>query len=64
MVVLMQPAAWKQINGDATRTTWEALKTTLPEVASLLHKGRKIILIPYDSWKARVRHEQFKKGDT
>lgn len=64
MVVLMQPAAWKQINGDAIRTTWKALKTTLPKVASLLHRGREVVLIPYDDWKIRVRQEQLKKGGT
>ena len=58
MVVLMQPAAWEQINGDAERTTWEAIRTRLPKIASLLHKGREVVLVTYQEWKTRVRDEQ------
>ena len=58
MVVLMRPTAWKQINGDAERTTWNEIAKALPTVASVLHDGREIVLIEYGEWKARVRHEQ------
>jgi len=58
MVVLMQPAAWKQIDGDTERTTWAAIKKTLLPVASVLHKGREVILVSYEVWKARVLYRQ------
>lgn len=60
MVVLMQPAAWKQINGDAKPMTWAAITAQAPTVASVLHQGRKIVLIEYSEWKARVQQEQQK----
>ena len=60
MVVLMEPAAWKQINGDAKRMTWAEIRASAPTVASVLHEGYEIILIAYEEWKIRVRREQQK----
>lgn len=59
MVVLMQPVAWEQINGDAERTTWEVVRAKLPKIASLLHKGREVVLVTYEEWKTRIQNEQF-----
>jgi len=58
MVVLMQPAAFQQINGDAIPTTWAAIKASLPNVAKITEQGSEIMLVPYEEWKARIRYQQ------
>ncbi|MBN1890656.1 MAG: hypothetical protein JW850_21860 [Thermoflexales bacterium] len=58
MIVLMQPLAWQKIDGEAERATWEQLKAELPTVASILHRGRQIVVVDYETWKARVRRRQ------
>ncbi|MCI0398293.1 MAG: hypothetical protein L0332_11795 [Chloroflexi bacterium] len=58
IIVLMQPAAWEQINGEAEPTTWATVKVNMPPVASVSHQGRKVILVEYETWKVRVRRRQ------
>jgi hypothetical protein len=58
IIVLIQPAAWEQINGDAEPTTWAVVKRNMPPVASVQHQGRKVILVDYETWKARVLRRQ------
>jgi len=61
IVVLMQPAAWKRIDGEPEHTTWAAIKAALPAVASVRHEGREVILVEYEAWKVRVLHRQQKQ---
>jgi hypothetical protein len=58
MVVLMQLAAWRKIDGDTEATTWDRAQLALPSVASVMHEGRQIILVEYEMWKTRVRQRQ------
>ena len=58
MVVLMQPAAWQRIDGEAVHTTWEAVREGLPQVALIMHKGREIVLVEYEMWKKLILKRQ------
>jgi len=64
MVVLMQTAAWKRIDGETERTTWAAIKARLPLVASVLHEEREVILVEYETWKARILRRQQEQKET
>lgn len=63
MVVLMQPLAWQKIDGDTEWMTWEQLKNELPTVASISHRGHQVVVVNYETWKARVRWRQQKEKE-
>jgi hypothetical protein len=54
MVVLLQPPAWEQIDGDTVAAALEAVANLLPAPVSIHHRGHALIVIEYDDWKLRI----------
>lgn len=58
LVVLLQPLAWEQINGDTIKTTLEAATQQFPAPVMVQIEDSPIVIMEYNVWKERVLHRQ------
>lgn len=58
LVVMLQPDAWKKINGDTTPGTLDTLRDHIPAPVAIRHRGHTLVVLRYDSWKQRMLFQQ------
>lgn len=58
LVVMFQPHAWEQINGDTIPGTVETLANLLPVPVAIVHRGHQLVVLSYDTWKQRILRRQ------
>lgn len=58
LVALLQPGAWKQINGDTISGDLAALPRHFSVPIAITHRGHRLILLDYNEWKRRVLRRQ------
>jgi len=58
LVVMLQPEAWEQINGDTMPGTMDTLLDHFPAPVSIRHRGHDLVVLRYDSWKQRLLLQQ------
>jgi len=63
LVVFMQPEMWQAINGETLLVLLEQIVDTLPRAARIIHKGVKLTVVDYETWKAKVRRRQSPDAD-
>jgi hypothetical protein len=61
LVVLLQPHAWDQINGDTTRSALEEASQQFPSPVMVQIEDRPIVIMEYNVWKERVLQRQPRK---
>ena len=58
LVVLMQPHAWDQINGDTIKSILEEATKQFPSPVMVKIEDRPIVIMEYNVWKERVLAKQ------
>lgn len=61
LVVLLQPHAWDQINGDTIRSALEEASQQFPSPVMVQIEDRPIVIMEYNIWKERVLQRQPRK---
>ncbi len=57
-VVLLKESFWRILNGEPTATTVEQAWQVLPGVALVWLNRRPFVIVPYETWKDRIRQRQ------
>jgi hypothetical protein len=57
-VVLLRESFWRILNGEPTSTTVERVWQVLPGVALVWLNQRPLVIVPYETWKDRIRQRQ------
>ncbi|WP_129678023.1 hypothetical protein [Candidatus Chloroploca sp. Khr17] len=58
LVVMLQPEAWAQINGDTTPGTMDTLLDHFPAPVAIRHRGHDLVVLGYETWKQRMLLQQ------
>jgi len=58
LVVLMQPYAWEQINGDTIKAILEEATKQFPSPVMVEIEDRPVVIMEYNVWKERVVQKQ------
>jgi hypothetical protein len=58
LVVMLQPPAWAQINGDTVAGDLETLVRQFPAPVSIQHRGHDLVVVDYKEWKRRILRQQ------
>jgi alpha/beta superfamily hydrolase len=58
LVVMLQPPAWAQINGDTVAGDLETLIDQFPAPVSIQHRGHDLVVLDYREWKRRILRQQ------
>jgi hypothetical protein len=58
LVVLMQPLAWEEINGDTIKAALEEATQQFPAPVMVQIEDRLIVIMEYNVWKERVLQKQ------
>ncbi len=61
LVVLMQPWAWEQINGDTLKALLEEASKYFPSPVMVQIENRPIVIMEYNVWKERVLQQQHRE---
>ncbi len=61
LVVLMQPYAWDQINGDTIKALLEEATKQFPSPVMVQIEDRPIVIMEYNVWKERVLQKQHRE---
>ena len=61
LVVLLQPRAWKQINGDTLQALLEEATKHFPAPVMVQIENRPIVIMEYNVWKERVLQKQHRE---
>ncbi len=61
-LVLLNPEAWRAIDGEPTPCAWETVARVLPAVAQVEVRGETLVVVLYAEWKARVLSRQSQEG--
>ena len=61
LVVLMQPHAWEQINGDTIKAILEEATKKFPSPVMVQIEDRPIVIMEYNVWKERVLQKQHRE---
>jgi hypothetical protein len=58
LVVMLQPSAWTQINGDTVAGDLETAIDLFPAPVSIQHRGHNLVVLDYNEWKRRILRQQ------
>jgi hypothetical protein len=58
LVVMLQPPAWVQINGDTVMGNMETLVQQFPAPVRIEYRGHDLVLLDYEEWKRRILRRQ------
>jgi hypothetical protein len=58
LVVFMQAEMWQTVNGETLLVLLEQVADTLPQAARIVHESGELIVVDYETWKAKVRRRQ------
>jgi hypothetical protein len=58
LVVMLQPSAWEQINGDTVAGDLETLAQHFPAPVSVQQCGHNLVILDYGEWKRRILRRQ------
>ena len=58
LVVILQVAAWEQINGDTVPGDLTALTRHFPVPVAITHRRHRLVVLDYEEWKRRVLRRQ------
>ena len=54
-VVILQPAAWKRIDGDTQTADLEQAINLLPQPVAVVLRGQRLVVVDYQVWKEKIR---------
>lgn len=58
LVVFMQTEMWQTINGETLLVLLEQMADTLPQAVRIVHEGIELIVVDYETWKAKIQRRQ------
>jgi hypothetical protein len=58
LVVMLQPPAWAQINGDTVVGDMETLVQQFPAPVRIQYRGHNLVVLDYEEWKRRILRRQ------
>lgn len=61
--VIVKPVFWAKLDGETTPSRLDRVLDLLPTVAEIEVDTLTLIVVEYETWKARVRTRQMEKGD-
>ena len=54
LVVMLQPPAWEQINGDTVAGDLETMVQQFPAPVCIQYRGHNLVVLDYNEWKRRI----------
>jgi len=58
LVVFMQAEMWRTIDGETVLVLLEQVADMLSQATRIIHEGVELIVVDYETWKAKVYHRQ------